>query len=247
MKKRKISARQAVVDIRSGLDDSALMEKYDLSAIGLQSLFDKLVTSGYLDFSEIQQRAPAFLGTVVISGVFSQEEIDKARDGHQQPKRKSATLVNAHEAARDIRSGMDDFSLMGKYRLSSIGLRSLFSKLISVGLIQQLDLDRRHFGEDHTVDLAEDMLSLSAALAFLEASRPAVSAGKAAGAQPREIEPAALPADSLKDVELTSKKTDAGLQRTGTRAFTIVAWIISALVLLTLVSLQANWPVPRFP
>ena len=42
MERRKISARAAVADIRSGMDDIALMKKYGLSANGVQSLFDKL-------------------------------------------------------------------------------------------------------------------------------------------------------------------------------------------------------------
>jgi len=53
---------------------------------------------------------------------------------------------------------------MEKYRLSSRGLRSLFEKLVAVGVITQADLDRRRLGIDTTVDLKEDMLSLSAAL-----------------------------------------------------------------------------------
>ena len=43
MAKVKIDAKTALEDIRAGMSDSALMDKHKLSAMGLQSLFDKLL------------------------------------------------------------------------------------------------------------------------------------------------------------------------------------------------------------
>jgi len=40
MAKPMIDARQALEDIRAGMDDSALMKKYSLSAKGLQTFSD---------------------------------------------------------------------------------------------------------------------------------------------------------------------------------------------------------------
>ncbi len=40
--------------------------------------------------------------------------------------------INAAQVVRDIRSGMDDPDLMGKYNLSAKGLQSLFRKLVQV-------------------------------------------------------------------------------------------------------------------
>jgi hypothetical protein len=57
MAKRKISAKEAVAAIRLGMDDSALMKEYGLARSGLQSLFDKLVTGGYLDLAEVKCQA----------------------------------------------------------------------------------------------------------------------------------------------------------------------------------------------
>ena len=62
MEKKKISAKKAVADIRSGMSDADLMGKYVLSNTGLQSLFDKLVTAGYIDLSELLERNAAFPG-----------------------------------------------------------------------------------------------------------------------------------------------------------------------------------------
>lgn len=57
MPKRKIPAKQAVADIRSGMPDAALMEKYRLSAKGLQTLFSKLLEANLLAQSELDNRA----------------------------------------------------------------------------------------------------------------------------------------------------------------------------------------------
>ena len=67
---------------------------------------------------------------------------------------------------------------MQKYQLSSKGLPTLFKKLIEVGLVQQVDIDRRNIGFEHTVVLNEDMLSFSAAFAVLGSPRPAVALDK---------------------------------------------------------------------
>jgi hypothetical protein len=62
--KRSIKAKEAVADIRSGVDDASLMETYYLSAERLQSLVDKLVTGGFIDLSDIARRLPGYLGVV---------------------------------------------------------------------------------------------------------------------------------------------------------------------------------------
>lgn len=169
MAKRKISAKEAVAAIRLGMDDAALMKKYGLAAEGLQSLFDKLVSGGYIDLAEVRDRMPGFLGTVQISETIMPEQKVEAV-APVPTKTKSGAWINAQEAARDIRSGLDDSSLMQKYRLSYKGLKSLFDKLTKVGLITQTDLDRRNLGlQEHTVALDEEMLSLSSIYKYLNA------------------------------------------------------------------------------
>ncbi len=160
MSKRKISAKEAVAAIRSGMDDADLMKEYGLAPSGLQSLFDKLITGGYLDLAEIQARMPGFMGTVNIEDPFFPAK-DGATGSVLQPQAgKSRAWINAQEAARDIRAGLDDAALMEKYRLTSRGLRSMADKLITVGLITQADLDLRRVGlQEHTVALSEDVLT----------------------------------------------------------------------------------------
>lgn len=54
--KRSIKARDVIKDIRSGLTDSQLMEKYQLSEGRLKHVFEKLVDAKALDESEIRDR-----------------------------------------------------------------------------------------------------------------------------------------------------------------------------------------------
>jgi hypothetical protein len=105
MERRKVSAREAVADIRSGMSDAALREKYDLTPEGLGSLFDKLVGAGYLDVAELWARKRLVVGTVVITqpDFVPREGSPAGTPSAPKPKR---NLINAQEAARDIRSGM---------------------------------------------------------------------------------------------------------------------------------------------
>ncbi len=64
MAKRKITAREVLRDIRSGLSDPDLMEKYTLSAQGLQSVFNKLVTARVITQAELDDRVPITERTV---------------------------------------------------------------------------------------------------------------------------------------------------------------------------------------
>ncbi|MCA1961648.1 MAG: hypothetical protein LDL33_12735 [Desulfomonile sp.] len=59
-----VKALDAVRDIRLGLSDLALMEKYRLTDRGLGSLFRKLVAAGLLKVSELEQRDPTFTSTI---------------------------------------------------------------------------------------------------------------------------------------------------------------------------------------
>jgi hypothetical protein len=54
--KRKIPAYELASDIRMGLSNSELMEKYHLSVAGLASIFKKLVQARVIEKSEVQRR-----------------------------------------------------------------------------------------------------------------------------------------------------------------------------------------------
>ena len=52
----RIDARHVVADIRQGMSDAALMEKYQLSGGALQTLFRKLLSAGLIERREISDR-----------------------------------------------------------------------------------------------------------------------------------------------------------------------------------------------
>ena len=70
--KRKISAPELVRDIEAGMADSEMMAKYNLSANGLEKLFDKLVASGRIARAEIDDRMFSFDSTIDLDTLFKE-------------------------------------------------------------------------------------------------------------------------------------------------------------------------------
>jgi uncharacterized protein YjbI with pentapeptide repeats len=52
----RISPKEATKSIRSGMDDVALMQQFNLSAVGVRKLFEKLVAAGELSRGELEAR-----------------------------------------------------------------------------------------------------------------------------------------------------------------------------------------------
>jgi uncharacterized protein (DUF433 family) len=68
--------------------------------------------------------------------------------------------VSAKEILNHMRAGMDDATIMKKYRLSDKGLRSLFKKMLAAGLLDEADLkERRPQKSINLNDIAEDVQS----------------------------------------------------------------------------------------
>jgi hypothetical protein len=66
MGKRTINATELVNDVRSGMSDTALIEKYKLSARGLESVFAKLVEAGLIEQSDLDARMDMSQRTVAL-------------------------------------------------------------------------------------------------------------------------------------------------------------------------------------
>ena len=66
MPKRTIDAREVLKDIKSSMSDPDLMEKYSLSARGLQSLFQKLQSANLLSQQDLDDRTPLTERTVTL-------------------------------------------------------------------------------------------------------------------------------------------------------------------------------------
>jgi hypothetical protein len=102
MDRQRISTREIVNDVLSGVDDTALMEKYRLSSKGLESLINKLVGSGLL-------RRPSPGGN----------------RGDQRQR------INGRQFVADVTSGMNESGLMRKYGLSRKRLQRVCSELLA--------------------------------------------------------------------------------------------------------------------
>lgn len=62
---RKIKASEIVSEVRSGMDNYELMDKYQLSPRGLKTTFEKLIAAGLIKRREIADRMPLYQDPVV--------------------------------------------------------------------------------------------------------------------------------------------------------------------------------------
>jgi hypothetical protein len=126
-----INTEKAVKLIRSAASDVLIMETFRISAAELQKLFKKLVDAHEISQAELDRRMLASGRSHVID--LTDKPVARA------PK----TLINADEAADDVRSGMSDIGLMEKYNLSVKGLDSLLSRLLDTGKVARSQLNQR--------------------------------------------------------------------------------------------------------
>src|SRR5271157_985819 len=111
MNKLKISAREALNDIRSGMNDGELMKKYNLTAKGLESLFRKLIEAKVLGEKFIANRAHPRPAGGRSDGATASKPQSKARVPERPPK--------LHvKIARDVKEGVHSVEIMRRYELS---------------------------------------------------------------------------------------------------------------------------------
>lgn len=155
MAKRQIRIREALADVRSGLSETELMNKYQLAAKGLQSLLTKLVASKLMTQDELEWHLPGFMQSASLSeepgyGGAGDWKIRRTRLGEG-----TGQVVRAADAIADIKAGMSDSELMDKYRLSSKGLQDLFEQLVKAKLVAPTEIERRMPAVDKTVELRD--------------------------------------------------------------------------------------------
>src|SRR5208283_1866229 len=150
VKRPRVKAKEALEDIRAGMDDISLMKKYKLSAKGLQSLFKKLGLAGiikHVNASEVL----ADLRSGISSDDFMKKysltrrgmqnlfwELDRAgvlKASAEQDGVPAKVVININEITEDIRSGLDATQLMKQYRMSPRAMRWVSTTLISSGAI----------------------------------------------------------------------------------------------------------------
>jgi predicted transcriptional regulator len=72
-----IKAKDFIKDLRSAVDDTALMSKYGLSHEGLQKVFEKLVEADFITVLELHERARLSETQVTRAFVDAQKAIDE--------------------------------------------------------------------------------------------------------------------------------------------------------------------------
>jgi len=124
-----IKAKDIVNDVRSQMTDAELMAKYALSAKGLQSVFEKLIEMKAMTPTDLAWRPAEYEDTTVIRN------------------------VESFDIADDVRSGMADFELMEKYKLSPGGLEKAVDALVKNRAIKPEELHKRSESQDDSVFL----------------------------------------------------------------------------------------------
>jgi hypothetical protein len=75
--KRKVKATELVKDMRSGMDDNALMHKYELSERQLEMVFQKLIDADFITAVEMWERAKLSDTQITKAYVEAQKAIDE--------------------------------------------------------------------------------------------------------------------------------------------------------------------------
>jgi Mor family transcriptional regulator len=146
----RVNAKEALEDIRAGMDDISLMKKYKLSANGLQSLFKKLGQAGiikHVNARDVLADLRAGMSSDELMKKYSLTrrgmenlfwELNRTGVLETSPERDGVpakVVININEIAKDVRSGLNKTQLMEKYRMSPRALRWVSATLISSGTI----------------------------------------------------------------------------------------------------------------
>jgi hypothetical protein len=115
--KRKIKAKPFVRDLRNGMGDRELMEKYTLSESQLHKVFQKLVDAGTIDEMEL------FMRTSLSDSTMTKAFVDtiKERDNFEETT-----------PSRDLETP-SNISITQKLNTTSNVFRRMLSKLASTG------------------------------------------------------------------------------------------------------------------
>jgi uncharacterized protein (DUF433 family) len=163
---RVIDAKQALEDIRAGMDDNALMQKYRISPFHLEQLFSKLETLHVLKrlhagtllkdmragLTDANLMAKYRLSASALQHVLA----EMVRNGlslqaSPLPRVREKRRISAKEIVGDIRSGMTARQLMQKHALSAKGLRRVFHKLLESGWVVENEFAEVPADEDISV------------------------------------------------------------------------------------------------
>lgn len=130
-KKPVIDAADAINCIRSGITDSVLMKRYNLSVKGMQSLFEKLVAAKLITWTEIERRSNCCQHSFVLD-----EEAGRR-------SKNSTTLgeSDATEILRRLRCGDKSSDILDAYEISRSRLCHVLGEMAERGLATPGELE----------------------------------------------------------------------------------------------------------
>jgi hypothetical protein len=121
---KSISAKQIMVDIKAGLSDAELKEKYKLSDKGLDSVRKKLQEAGFIQ----PNQKSASTKPAAAADTRESSDFDSA-------------LASA--LAEDVKKGLHDNELMRRHELAPSALKRLLSELVARGYLTEDELALR--------------------------------------------------------------------------------------------------------
>jgi uncharacterized protein (DUF433 family) len=141
---KKIDAKTFLADIKAGIPDSALVEKYQLSAAGLENLLRSLRKSAI-----IRQVIANDILQDVKAGILDSKKYDFFfNEAPNAVARRSGEAISGKEIIRDLRSGMTRREIMREYGLSGEQLKKAFELVLG---------ERRKIAEKIAVDVRSGM------------------------------------------------------------------------------------------
>jgi hypothetical protein len=137
MDRPKIGAREAVKDIKSGMTDTDLMEKYSLTSRGLESLFRKLVEAKLLEESFLLDRTgPKAAERGARSPQSPRPAHEPKKDDIEEPSELELAIL------QDIKDGKHEAEIMRFHEVSPGKLKQIRETLAQAGLLAVADVSQ---------------------------------------------------------------------------------------------------------
>jgi Mor family transcriptional regulator len=137
MGKQTVRAKDVLRDLKAGVTDAELMNKYRLSEKGLQSLFRKLKEGGFVSDADLGARP----GPTESAPVSPEDELQPP-EGRPAPAPAGLgpDVERAHSIAADMKAGKHPNEIMQRYELSPKQLERIVEQLQERGLIDRDDV-----------------------------------------------------------------------------------------------------------
>jgi hypothetical protein len=137
MAKQKVNAAAVAADVRSGMSNAAIMEKYGLSTRGLEYLFRKMIENQMVTAAEISEAGKARSRSIQPG---SQEAPAGVSQDADEPLIESEL---ADAVVEEVRKGTHDYDIMIRLRMGREDLQVLIENLVRLGRLSVEEVEAR--------------------------------------------------------------------------------------------------------